>query len=188
MLLVYTHNWWALALRGLAAVIFGLLAFVWPGITLAALVFLFGAYALIDGVFAIVAGIRATKESRHWWLLLMEGILSVIAGIIAFTVPGITALFLLGLIAGWAIVTGVLEIVAAIQMRKHISGEWLMVLSGLASVVFGVLLVINPGVGALAVVWIIGAYAIVFGILLIALGVRLRGMDRSFHQVSPRPA
>jgi len=99
-----------------------------------------------------------------------------------------TALFLLGLIAGWAIVTGVLEIVAAIQMRKHISGEWLMVLSGLASVVFGVLLVINPGVGALAVVWIIGAYAIVFGILLIALGFRLRGLDRSFHQVSPRPA
>ena len=188
MLLVYTHNWWALALRGLAAVIFGLLAFVWPGITLAALVFLFGAYALLDGVFAIVAGIRAPKESKHWWLLFIEGILSVIAGIIAFTVPGITALFLLGLIAGWAIVTGVLEIVAAIQMRKHISGEWLMVLSGLASVVFGVLLVINPGVGALAVVWIIGAYAIVFGILLIALGFRLRGLDRSFHQVSPRPA
>jgi uncharacterized membrane protein HdeD (DUF308 family) len=188
MLLVYTHNWWALALRGLAAVIFGLLAFVWPGITLAALVFLFGAYALVDGIFAIVAGVRATKESEHWWLLLIEGALSVIAGIIAFTVPGITALFLLALIAGWAIFTGVLEIVAAIQMRKHISGEWLMVLSGLASVVFGVLLIINPGAGALAVVWIIGAYAIVFGILLIALGFRLRGLDRSFHHASPRPA
>jgi uncharacterized membrane protein HdeD (DUF308 family) len=188
MLLVYTLNWWTLVLRGLVAVVFGLVAFVWPGITLTALVFLFGAYALIDGAFAIVAGIRAPKEYKRWWVVLIEGILSVIAGVIAFTVPGITALFLLGLIAGWAIFTGVLEIIAAIQMRKYITGEWLMVLTGVLSVVFGVLLLLNPFAGALAVVWIIGAYAIVFGVLLIALGVRLRGLESSAHQVSPRPA
>jgi uncharacterized membrane protein HdeD (DUF308 family) len=188
MLHVYTLNWWTLVLRGLFALVFGLLAFIWPGITLAALVFLFGAYALVDGAFAIVAGIRAPKEYKRWWVVLIEGILSVIAGVIAFTVPGITALFLLGLIAGWAIFTGVLEIIAAIQMRKYITGEWLMVLTGVLSVVFGVLLLLNPFAGALAVVWIIGAYAIVFGFLLIALGVRLRGLESSAHQVSPRPA
>jgi uncharacterized membrane protein HdeD (DUF308 family) len=168
--------------------IFGLLAFMWPGITLTALVFLFGAYALVDGAFAIVAGIRAPKEYKRWWLLLIEGILSVFAGVIAFTVPGITALVLLGMIAGWAIITGVLEVVAAIQMRKYITGEWLLVLSGVASLLFGVALLINPGAGALAVVWIIGAYAVVFGILLLALGFRLRGLERAAHHMTPKPA
>ena len=188
MLVMYAHNWWAIALRGLAAVIFGLLAFVWPGITLASLVFLFGAYALVDGAFAIVAGIRAPKEYKRWWVLLLEGIFGVIAGVLAFAVPGMTALILLGLIAGWAIVTGVLEIVAAIQMRKQISNEWLLILSGIVSVLFGVALLINPGAGALAVVWIIGAYAFVFGILLIALGFRLRGVERAAHNMTPRAA
>ncbi|HEV7842287.1 MAG TPA: HdeD family acid-resistance protein [Pyrinomonadaceae bacterium] len=188
MLMVFTHNWWTLVLRGLVAIIFGLLTFVWPGISLVALVFLFGAYALVDGAFAIVAGIRAPREYKRWWVLLIEGIFSVIAGVLAFAVPGITALFLLGLIAAWAILTGVMEIVAAIQMRKYITGEWLMILSGIASILFGGLLLWNPGAGALAVVWIIGAYAIVFGVLLVGLGFRLRGLERTAHQVSPRPA
>lgn len=188
MLVMYAHNWWAIALRGLAGVIFGLLAFVWPGLTLASLVFLFGAYALVDGAFAIVAGIRAPKEYKRWWVLLIEGIFSVIAGVLAFAVPGMTALILLGLIAGWAIVTGVLEIVAAIQMRKQITNEWLLILSGIVSVLFGVALLINPGAGALAVVWIIGAYAFVFGILLIALGFRLRGVERAAHNMTPKAA
>jgi uncharacterized membrane protein HdeD (DUF308 family) len=188
MVMVFTHNWWVLALRGIAAIIFGLLAFVWPGISLVALVFLFGAYALVDGAFAIVAGIRAPRDYKRWWVLLIEGILSVIAGVLAFAVPGITALFLLGLIAGWAILTGVIEIVAAIQMRKYITGEWLMILSGIASILFGGLLLWNPGVGALAVVWIIGAYAIVFGVLLLGLGFRLRGLERATHRMTPTPA
>jgi uncharacterized membrane protein HdeD (DUF308 family) len=188
MLMVFTRNWWALVLRGLAAIIFGLLTFVWPHISLVALVFLFGAYALVDGAFAIVAGIRAPKEYKRWWVLLIEGIFGVIAGVMAFIVPGITALFLLGLIAGWAILTGVLEIVGAIQMRKYITGEWLMILSGIASVLFGVLLLLNPGVGALAVVWIIGAYAILFGVLLLGLGFRLRGLERTAHRMTPKPA
>jgi uncharacterized membrane protein HdeD (DUF308 family) len=187
MLVVYTQNWWAMALRGLLAVIFGVLAFVWPGITLLSLVFIFGAYALVEGAFAIAAGVRRRGQKR-WWLLLIEGILSVVAGVLAFSWPGITALVLLGLIAGWALFTGVLEIVAAIQMRKYINGEWLLALSGVLSVLFGVLLLLNPGTGALAVVWIIGAYAIVFGVLLLALGFKLRGLERAAHQMTPRPA
>jgi uncharacterized membrane protein HdeD (DUF308 family) len=188
MLIVYARNWWTLALRGLAAVIFGLLAFVWPGRTVLALVFLFGAYALVDGAFAIAAGIRG-REQKRWWVLLILGILSVIAGFLAFSLPGMTALILLGLIAGWALFTGVLEIIAAIQMRKYITGEWLLALSGVASVLFGVLLLLNPFAGALAVVWIIGVYAIVYGVLLLALGFKLRGLERAAHpEMTPRHA
>jgi uncharacterized membrane protein HdeD (DUF308 family) len=186
MLTVYTGSWWALLLRGIVAIAFGVLAFVWPGITLTVLVLLWGAYALVDGAFSVAAGVRAHGENKRWWVLLLEGILGVAAGIVAFVIPGITALVLLLLIAAWAIVTGVFEIVAAIQMRKYIKGEWLLILAGIASVVFGVLLFINPAAGALAVVWLIGAYAIVFGILLIALSLRLHGMVRSTDQMSPR--
>jgi uncharacterized membrane protein HdeD (DUF308 family) len=185
-MILFTSSWWALALRGLAAIIFGILAFIWPGITLAALVFLFGVYALVDGAFAIVAGIRATKENNRWWLLLIEGILSVFAGVLAFVVPGITGFFLIVLIASWAIVTGVFEIAAAIQMRKQITGEWMLALSGVASIFFGLALLIRPSVGALAVVWIIGSFAIVFGVLMVALGFKLRGLERSLHQMTPR--
>lgn len=186
MLSVYTSSWWALLLRGIAAVLFGVLAFVWPGITLTVLVLLWGAYAFVDGAFAIAAGIRSHGENRRWWVLLLEGILGVAAGIVAFAVPGITALVLLMLIAAWAIVTGVFEIVAAIQMRKYIKGEWLLILAGIASILFGVLLFINPSAGALAVIWLIAAYALVFGAILIALSLRLHGMVRSTDQMSPR--
>lgn len=181
MLVVYTGSWWAMALRGLAAVIFGILAFAWPNITITALVFLFGAYALVDGAFAIVAGIRAPKGYKRWWLLLIEGMLSVAAGVFAFMVPAMTAYILLILIASWAIVTGAFEIAAAIQLRKEIRGEWLLVLSGVASILFGAALLFNPIVGALAVVWLIGAYAIVFGILLIILGFKLRSLEHAAH-------
>lgn len=186
MLSVYTSSWWALLLRGIAAVLFGVLAFVWPGITLTVLVLLWGAYAFVDGAFAIAAGIRSHGENRRWWVLLLEGILGVAAGIVAFAVPGITALVLLMLIAAWAIVTGVFEVVAAIQMRKYIKGEWLLILAGIASILFGVLLFINPSAGALAVIWLIAAYALVFGVILIALSLRLHGMVRSTDQMSPR--
>lgn len=185
-MIVFKSSWWALVLRGLAAIIFGILAFIWPGITLTALVFLFGVYALVDGAFAIVAGIRTTKENKRWWLLLIEGILSVFAGVLAFVVPGITGFFLLVLIASWAIVTGAFEIAAAIQMRKYITGEWMLILVGVASILFGLALLINPAAGALAVVWIIGAYAIVFGVLMAALGFKLRGVERSLYQMTPR--
>lgn len=186
MLTVYTGSWWALLLRGIAAIAFGLLAFIWPGITLTALVFLWGAYALVDGAFSIAAGVKSHGEYRRWWVLLLEGILSVIAGVLAFVIPGITALVLLLLIGAWAIVTGVFEVVEAIQMRKYIRGELLLILAGIASILFGVLLFINPGAGALAVVWLIGIYAIVFGVILVALSLRLHGMLRSPDRMSPR--
>jgi len=185
MLVVYTSSWWALILRGLAAIAFGVLAFVWPHITLTALVFLWGAYALVDGAFAIAAGVKSHGENKRWWVLLLEGILGVAAGLVAFLVPAITALVLLILIAAWAMVTGAFEIAAAIQLRKYIKGEWLLALAGVASVLFGLALLFNPVAGALAVVWLIGAYSIVFGVLLIVLGVRLHNLVRSADGMSP---
>jgi uncharacterized membrane protein HdeD (DUF308 family) len=149
-------------------------------------VFLWGAYALVDGAFAIAAGIKTYGENKRWWVLLLEGILGVAAGVVAFVIPGITALVLLLLIAAWAIVTGVFEIAAAIQLRKYITGEWMLALAGVASIIFGILLFLNPSAGALAVIWIIGAYAIVFGALLIALGLRLHGMVKTADRMSPR--
>jgi uncharacterized membrane protein HdeD (DUF308 family) len=185
MLVVFTSSWWALVLRGLAAIAFGVLAFVWPQITLTALVFLWGAYALVDGAFAIAAGVKSHGENKRWWVLLLEGILGVAAGLVAFLVPGITALALLILIAAWAMVTGAFEIAAAIQLRKHIKGEWLLALAGIASVLFALALLFNPAAGALALVWLIGAYSIVFGVLLIVLGVRLHSLVRSADRMSP---
>jgi uncharacterized membrane protein HdeD (DUF308 family) len=177
MLRVLARNWWALVLRGLFAVLFGLAAFFWPGITLAALVLLFGAYALADGIFAIVAAITGADRRTRWWALLLEGIAGILAATATVFWPGLTALALLYLIAAWAIVTGIFEIVAAVRLRREIEGEWLLGLSGLASVLFGLYVAAFPGPGALAVVWIIGAYALFAGILLIALGLRLRGRD-----------
>lgn len=183
------RNWWLVALRGVAAIVFGALAFVWPAITLIALVFLFAAYALVDGVTNVVTGIRSRGRDQRWWLPVLEGVAGIVAGLLAFFLPGITALVLLYIIAAWAVVTGALEIAAAIQLRKQIEGEWLLALSGVASIVFGVLLMILPGPGALALVWLIGGYAIAFGMVLTALAVRLRGVgdrSRGRPQTAPR--
>jgi uncharacterized membrane protein HdeD (DUF308 family) len=188
MVVVLTRNWWALAIRALFAVIFGILAFAMPRVTLAALVLLFGAYAIADGVFAIIAAVKAAGGARRWWWLVLEGILSIAVGVLTFVMPGITALFLLYLIAFWAILTGAFEIGIAIRLRKEITGEWLMALCGIASVLFGVLLVFFPGAGALAVIWWIGAYAIVFGALLLALAFKLRNWERAFTHGIPRIA
>ena len=174
MFVVLGRHWWILALRGLVAILFGVMAFAWPRITLAILVLLFGAYALVDGVFAIVAAVSAPKELRKWWMLLIEGLIGVGVGVVSFVWPGITALALLWLIAFWAVLTGILEIGTAIQLRKVIEGEWLMILSGILSILFGLLLVVMPGAGALAVIWIIGLYAVIFGVLLVALAFRMR--------------
>src|SRR4030095_6425709 len=148
MLIVYTSSWWALVLRGVAAIAFGVLPFAWPQITLTALVFLWGAYALVDGVLAIAAGIKSHGENKRWWVLLLEGVLGVAAGLVAFFIPAITALVLLIVIAAWAIVTGAFEIAAAIQLRKYIKGEWLLALAGVASILFGVALLFYLAAGA----------------------------------------
>ncbi len=177
-MMVLARNWWALALRGLLAVLFGLAAFIWPGLTVTVLVLLFAAYVLLDGVFAMIAAIRAAERRLRWWPLLLEGALGILVGVVTFVTPAITALVLLSLIAAWLVVTGALEIIAAVRLRREIEGEWLLALSGIASIACGVLLVIFPGAGTLAVVWLVGAYALVFGLLLILLAVRLRGWQQ----------
>ena len=184
------RHWWVVALRGLAAVIFGVLAFIWPGMTIAALVLFFGAYAIVDGVLAVYTAFRS--RGQHFWATLLEGIVSIGAGVVTFFWPGITALALLFVIAAWAILTGVLEIYAAISLRKAIHNEWALIFSGALSVIFGVLLVAQPGAGALAVAWLIGAYAVIFGIALLVLAWRLRGVaehmpDPSARAPQPRP-
>lgn len=189
LVIVLARNWWALALRGFFDVLFGIAAFVIPGITLVALVFLYGAFAMVDGIFALTAVLLGrTQGGRPWWSLLLEGIFGIAVGILTFAWPGITALALLYLIAAWALVTGILEITAAIRLRKEIEGEWLLALAGILSVLFALMLVANPGAGALAVVWIIGAYAIAFGVLLMMLGFRLRSWLRQVTQIPVSPA
>lgn len=176
MLDMIVRNWWMYAVRGVAAVIFGILALIWPGQALLALVLLFGAYALVDGMFAVVAGFASRRTFDRWWAVLLEGIAGIILGVLVFIWPNITALVLVYLIGAWAIITGIFEVIAAIQFRRVITGEWAMILGGLLSIVFGILLFVFPGAGAVSVVWVIGIYAIVFGILEIVFAFRLRGL------------
>ena len=171
------RRWWAFLLRGVFAVIFGVLAFIVPGSVLEVLVLLFGAWVLVDGVFDAYAAIRARGRDRSWWLSLLEGLAGIAVGVLALVAPAFVAEVLLLLISAWAIVTGVIEIIAAIRMREQIEGELWLALAGIASIAFGLLLFLFPADGALAIVWLIGGYAILFGIMLIALGWRLRGVN-----------
>ena len=173
-----SDNWWAVALRGLAALAFGVLTLVSPGISLAALVLLFGAYAVADGVLAIVAAFRHRRAGETWWVIALGGIAGIAAGIITFLMPAITVLVLVYVLAARAIIVGAMEVAAAIRLRKVIKGEWLMALGGVASIVFGVLVALFPGIGALTVVLWIGAFFVVIGAMLIALGFRLRSWGR----------
>ncbi|HYS08063.1 MAG TPA: HdeD family acid-resistance protein [Myxococcales bacterium] len=173
------QNWWALVIRGVAGVLFGIGALVWPPAAVAVLVLLFGAYALMDGIFNIVAAVRAPREGRRWGWLLFSGVTGIATGLIAFFFPGITAVALVLLVASWSVVTGVAEIIAAIRLRKLIRHEWLLILSGLLSVAFGVLLFLLPAAGAVALAIWIGAYMLVFGALLIGFGIRLRSWNRT---------
>jgi len=168
------RNWWILLLRGVIAILFAVLTWAQPGITLAALILVFGAYAVVDGVLGVWMAISHRKTNPQWWVLLLWGVVSIAAGVMTFAVPGITGLVLLMYIAAWAIVTGVLQIMAAIRLRKEIAGEWLLGLGGLASVIFGGLMIWNPGAGALAVAWVIAAYAFIFGVLMVLLAFRVR--------------
>ena len=181
MLEKISRNWWTFAVRGVAAIIFGVLALIWPGQMLQALVLVFGAYALVDGVFAMFAGIAARGYFDRWWAVLLEGVAGVVIGLLTFFWPNITALVLLYFIAAWALITGVFEIVAAIQLRREITGEWMLILGGLLSILFSVLLFVFPGAGALSLVWMIGIYAIVFGISEIIFAFRLNGLRRELE-------
>ena len=179
LLRTMADNWWLVLLRGIAAIAFGILAFVWPVITLLTLTLLWGAYAVADGLFALwgaVAGPRGHMGARFW--LVIVGLAGVVAGVLAFAWPGVTALVLLFFIAIWAIVIGVMQIWGAIQLRKEIEGEWLLALSGVLSIAFGVILFAQPGAGALAVVWLIGWFAILAGCVYIGLAFRLKKHKR----------
>jgi uncharacterized membrane protein HdeD (DUF308 family) len=173
-----TRHWWAVGLRGLAAVVLGILALAWPGLTLWALVVLFGVWAIVEGIIGLVSAFR--PDVWHRGVAVFEGLVSIGLGVLALVWPGVTAVALLYLIAAWAIATGMLKLIDAVRLRTIIENEWLLGLSGLASVAFGVMVTFRPGAGALAVVWLIGAYALFFGALLIALAFRLRALG---HEV-----
>jgi uncharacterized membrane protein HdeD (DUF308 family) len=177
------RHWWVAALRGLAAIVFGILAFVWPGVTLGALVLLFGAYAIVDGVLALYAAVRS--GGKQIWAPLLEGIIGIGAGLTAFFLPGLTALALLFVIAAWAILTGIAEVIGAIRLRQVIKNERAMIFSGVLSVIFGAVLFAQPGAGALAVVWLIGIYAVIFGVAMLVLAWRLHGMLEHTHELTP---
>jgi uncharacterized membrane protein HdeD (DUF308 family) len=183
-----SRDWWILALQGIAAVIFGILALVWPGITLLALVFLFAAYALTDGVLALIRGLRRGGGGGPDWGQVAIGIVGIAAGVIAFAMPGITAFTLVLLIAAWAMVSGVMELVAAYRLRDVIQREWLLALDGVVSIVFGLALFALPGAGALALVWLIGSFAIASGAILLVLAFRMRGRARGAGTSAPQPS
>ncbi len=175
--------WWLVLLRGLAAIVFGILAWTWPGVTLITLVLFWGAYALVDGVASLVEGWQAKDSGKPMWQIVLIGVIGIAAGIFTFVQPGVTAVALLILIAAWAIVHGVFEIAAAIRLRKEIKNEWLLILSGVISVVFGGLLIANPGEGAMALLWVIGIFSVAYGILLVILSFKLKK-----HGSATRPA
>lgn len=164
---VSRHYWWLLGIRGLAAVLFGLVAILWPGWTLLVLIIFFGVYALVDGVAAMIASFHGRRHSRQWWLLLIGGLIGVAIGVLTFVWPAITALVLLYLIASWAIVTGFFELAAAFSVWLPFPFRWTLALAGVVSLLFGVFLALRPGIGLLSLVWAIGIFAIIYGVLLI---------------------
>ena len=178
MLEKISRNWWMFAVRGVAAIIFGVLALIWPGQALQALVLVFGAIALVDGAFAIVASIAGHALPPYWWVLLLQGLLGIGVGDLTLFTPAITADAPLVYIAVWAIGMGVLQVVAAVRLRHDISGEWWLALAGITGIAFGVLLIRNPAAGALAVLWLIGSYALVWGVMLMLGGFDVRRLHK----------
>jgi uncharacterized membrane protein HdeD (DUF308 family) len=185
MLGLVARDWWVFAIRGVAAIVFGILAFIWPETTLTVLVLLFGAYALVDGVSLLVALARGDRAARrHAWSVGIMGVLGIVAGVVTFLAPGLTALSLLSLVAVWAIATGTFQVVAAVQLRREIDNEFWMALGGVASIVFGVLLVAFPGGGLVTLVWMVGIWSLVFGVSSLGLAHRLHGIDSTVSRAA----
>jgi uncharacterized membrane protein HdeD (DUF308 family) len=178
------RNWWVLTVRGVLAILFGVLAFTWPNITIRVLALLYGAFALLDGCFAVSAALMGGGSWARWWGLVLGGLAGIAIGVITVLVPEVTELFLVILVGAWCIARGVFEIVTAIRLRAEIEGEFWLALSGLVSVLFGAVILFRPVVGEVLVAYLVGAYAIFFGILLVALSFRLR----SWHQNLPASA
>lgn len=172
------RNWWMLLIRGLIAILFGLTLWILPGISLTLLVLFFGAFAFVDGILGVWVAMAGRKEYEDWWELLLWGIVDIGIGILTFISPNATAMALVIFIAVWAIATGVLQIAVAIRLRREIEGEWLLILGGLLSIVLGILFMVQPGTGALALVWLIGTYAFLFGLLLMFLAIKMRNFRK----------
>jgi uncharacterized membrane protein HdeD (DUF308 family) len=173
-----TQNWWAIALRGLVAVLFGIAAFMWPDITLWVLAPLFGVYAMINGIFAVIEAFGRDVSRERWLPLLFEGVVSIVVGAMILIWPGLTAMGLLFLIAFWAIMTGVFEIITAVRLRHEIRGEWLLALIAILSMAFGLLLLAFPAPGAFSVILMIRAFVFAIGALMMALAFKLRSLRR----------
>lgn len=188
VMVVLVRNWWALTLRGLVGIAFGAFIIARPAAALTALVLVFGAYAFIDGLLSVLAALRGGRPDRSWWALLLSGLAGMLAGVGAFLMPALTATVLLYVIALWAVVTGILEVTAAARLRAQIPDEWLLGLSGVLSILFGVLIMIAPAAGALAVMLLIGAYNLVSGLVLLALGFRLRAAPHLPERMMRRAA
>jgi uncharacterized membrane protein HdeD (DUF308 family) len=189
MLSSLAHYWWVAVVRGVLAIALGLAAIVWPGVTLASLIALFGAYALVDGIVSLSMGAApGVGHGGRRASAVLSGVLGILAGIIALVQPAATAFGLLYVVAGWAMITGVLQVTAAIRLREHLSNEWLVGLGGILSVLFGLLLVVAPAAGVLTLVFLFGYYAISAGIVQIGLGLRLRGVAEHLPRVRSAPA
>ncbi|HEX2621963.1 MAG TPA: HdeD family acid-resistance protein [Phototrophicaceae bacterium] len=188
MLTAMSKSWWVFLLRGILSILFGITALIMPGLTLATLIIVFGVYAVIDGVATIFYAFSTRQSDENWWMHLLEGIIGIIAGVLIVTWPGITAITLILVIAFWAIMTGIMQIAAAIRLRKEIDNEFWLGLSGLLSIIFGILAFRFPGDGALALIWLIGIYAIVFGGFFIGLALKLRGMNQTTTSTTPNLA
>ena len=168
------RSWWVLLVRGLAAIAFGVLTWMQPGVSTVALLVIFGAYVFVDGVLGVYAAIKGRQQSRHWWVILIWGLVGVLVGVMTFINPTITGLVLTIYIGVWAIITGVMQIIAALRLRKEIEGEWLLILSGLISVIFGGFVISQPLAGMMAMVWVIATYAVIFGVLMVVLAFRVK--------------
>jgi uncharacterized membrane protein HdeD (DUF308 family) len=185
MLGLVARDWWVFAIRGIAALVFGILAFIWPETTLTVLVFLFGAYVLVDGVALVVALLRGDAVARrNAWAVAIIGVLGIVVGVVTFAWPGLTALTLLYLVAFWAIATGAFQVIAAIALRRELDNEFWMGLGGVASIVFGALLVVSPGAGLISLVWLVGIWSVVFGISSLGLAYRLHGIDATLSKAA----
>ncbi|MCW5696802.1 MAG: HdeD family acid-resistance protein [Bauldia sp.] len=176
------RNWWLILLRGIAAILFGILAFVWPSLTVLTFVVLFAIYAIVDGMVSLAAAARGDTRMPRWWLIVV-GIAGLAAGTLAIFWPDVTALLLILFIGWWSIARGVFEIAGAIALRREIDNEWMLIIAGVLSIAFGLVVILFPGAGALALVWLIGSYAIIAGVVLVGLALKLRkhhtrGLDR----------
>jgi uncharacterized membrane protein HdeD (DUF308 family) len=170
------RHWWVFLLRGLVAIAFGLVGFLYPAATLITFILFYGVFALVDGVFAVVSAVRGKEGMGPRWWLALVGVLGIIAGLVSFAWPGLTALALLTVIGVWALLSGISEIVGAIRLRKEIDNEWLLLIHGALAALFGLMLLVRPGAGALALIWLIASFALASGVLLIALAFRLKGI------------